>query len=167
MDCQVRIGGHVMKKVMQKQSVSSKKLADLLRRRRDSLRAMLNRELVELRSAHGEVRDSIDEAVDDEHRDIQSQLASAETRELEEVENALQRLALGTFGKCAACDEAIPAARLQALPYATRCVKCQRSAETHRGSAPLARFDWPTSDDSSADNDLSMDNLPTELGQYA
>ena len=156
-----------MKTVTKKQTVTSQKLADVLRRRRDSLRALLNREIVELRSAHGEVRDSIDAAVDDEHRDIQSQLATAETHELDEVENALRRLALGTFGVCEVCDEAIPAARLQALPYATRCVKCQRTAETHRGGASTARFVWPTSDDNSADSDLSMDTMSAELGLYA
>lgn len=155
-----------MRKVTKKQSVTLKKLAEVLRRRRDSLRALLNREMLELRSAHGEVRDSIDEAVDDEHREIQSQLATAETRELFEVENALRRLAHGTFGLCEACNEAIPVARLQALPYAIRCVKCQRTAETHRG-APTVRFVWPTSDVTSADNDLSMDNMSAELGLYA
>jgi DnaK suppressor protein len=82
------------------------------------------------------------------------------------VENALRRLALGTFGVCEMCDEAIPVARLQALPYATRCVKCQRTAETNRGT-PTARFVWPTNDDNSAENDLSMDNMSAELGLYA
>lgn len=155
-----------MKNITKRQPVALKKLAEVLRRRRDGLRALLDREMVELRLAHGEVRDSIDEAVDAEQGDVRSQLATAETRELDEVENALRRLSLGTFGLCEACHEAIPAARLQALPYATRCVKCQRTAETHRG-APTARFVWPTSDDVSADNDLSMDIMSAELGLYA
>ena len=153
-------------KSTKRQPLALKKLAEVLRRRRDGLRTLLNGEMAELRSTHGEVRDTIDEAVDDEHHDVCSQLATAETRELNEVENALRRLKLGTFGECESCNEAIPLARLQVLPYATRCVKCQRTSETHRGHR-IARFDWPTNDDDAADNDQLLDNVSAEIGLHA
>jgi RNA polymerase-binding transcription factor DksA len=41
---------------------------------------------------------------------------------LEEVRRAQQRLAEGTYGTCEVCGEPIPEGRLEARPWATRCV---------------------------------------------
>ena len=41
-----------------------------------------------------------------------------------DIDEALARIAEGTYGICAGCGERIPAARLEALPAATRCVNC-------------------------------------------
>uniref|UniRef100_Q02C95 Transcriptional regulator, TraR/DksA family n=1 Tax=Solibacter usitatus (strain Ellin6076) TaxID=234267 RepID=Q02C95_SOLUE len=46
-------------------------------------------------------------------------------RQLRMVEEALDRLESGDFGICLACDESIAEKRLQALPWARYCVKCQ------------------------------------------
>lgn len=43
----------------------------------------------------------------------------------EEVRAAISKLDAGTYGRCDGCGEPIPAARLEALPWATRCVDCQ------------------------------------------
>ncbi len=40
------------------------------------------------------------------------------------VRHALERIELGSYGICEVCGEAIPVARLDALPYATTCVSC-------------------------------------------
>lgn len=45
------------------------------------------------------------------------------------VRDALAKLATGTFGKCETCHHLIPAARLEAVPYARRCVACQQRWE--------------------------------------
>lgn len=42
------------------------------------------------------------------------------------VENALVRIEAGKYGICERCGEAIPVARLEALPYSTLCVDCAR-----------------------------------------
>ncbi|MGH7643322.1 MAG: TraR/DksA family transcriptional regulator [Candidatus Dormibacteria bacterium] len=42
-----------------------------------------------------------------------------------EVRAAVAKVDQGTYGRCDECGEAIPAARLEALPWATRCVGCQ------------------------------------------
>jgi DnaK suppressor protein len=42
---------------------------------------------------------------------------------LRKVEHALRRLADKTYGTCEVCGQPIPVARLEALPYATLCVK--------------------------------------------
>jgi DnaK suppressor protein len=48
------------------------------------------------------------------------------------VDAALERLAAGTFGSCVRCGNPIPAERLEALPWAPRCIDCQRLADRER-----------------------------------
>ncbi|MBN1589686.1 MAG: TraR/DksA C4-type zinc finger protein [Pirellulales bacterium] len=43
---------------------------------------------------------------------------------LSRIEIALERLEEGVYGECEMCGARIPKARLNALPYATTCVKC-------------------------------------------
>lgn len=42
------------------------------------------------------------------------------------VKQALNRFDQGTYGTCESCGTAIDPARLQALPYATFCLRCQQ-----------------------------------------
>lgn len=46
-----------------------------------------------------------------------------------QVEDALRRIAAGTYGRCARCGDEIDFARLKAVPQATLCMSCQRQAE--------------------------------------
>ena len=50
----------------------------------------------------------------------------AETAQLElrQVRAALMRHASGAYGRCASCDAKIPAARLEAVPFAIHCLAC-------------------------------------------
>ena len=44
--------------------------------------------------------------------------------------NTLQaRIENGTYGKCTNCGKQIPEERLEALPWATLCIDCQRDQE--------------------------------------
>ena len=43
---------------------------------------------------------------------------------LSKVEDAMTRIDDGTYGICDVCGEAIPVARLEALPYTKMCVRC-------------------------------------------
>lgn len=45
------------------------------------------------------------------------------------VNEALQRIEAGTFGRCTGCGKTIPKARLDAIPYAEYCVDCERKSE--------------------------------------
>jgi RNA polymerase-binding transcription factor len=51
---------------------------------------------------------------------------------LAQVETALQRLEEGTYGICARCGQEIAPERLEALPYASYCIKCQSEIEHER-----------------------------------
>jgi len=48
------------------------------------------------------------------------------------VDEALARLDDGTFGTCVRCGQPIAAERLEALPWAARCIDCQRLAARDR-----------------------------------
>lgn len=45
------------------------------------------------------------------------------------VTEAKERIREGTYGICASCGERIPPRRLQVLPTATLCVRCQERRE--------------------------------------
>ena len=75
------------------------------------------------------VGDSVDAALDCEQDELDSQLATVESRELAAIDAALERMRERRYGSCDGCGKPIPMARLQAVPYATHCIKCQREAE--------------------------------------
>lgn len=50
-------------------------------------------------------------------------------RTLKQIDTALARLHAGRYGLCSSCSEAIPLARLRAVPFATLCVPCQTKRE--------------------------------------
>jgi DnaK suppressor protein len=95
--------------------------------RRAELRKRLGMELADLKSSHG--GDVADAAFDASGEEMASQLAELESKELAQVERALKRLKQGTYGRCEACSSKILIARLNALPYSTLCIKCQREME--------------------------------------
>lgn len=102
----------------------------ILVRRRDALRRALAGDLTLLRELRSESPgDVIDAAVDSAQDEISSQLAEVEARELGSIETALERMKDGSYGTCEVCGGKIPLARLQALPYATMCIGCQRELE--------------------------------------
>ncbi len=53
-------------------------------------------------------------------------LRDRSTEQLVLVEEALARLEAGTFGTCVRCGRPVGADRLEALPWAARCIDCQR-----------------------------------------
>jgi DnaK suppressor protein len=48
---------------------------------------------------------------------------------VQQLEDALDRIELGTYGGCEECGGRISKARLAAVPYATRCIKCASQLE--------------------------------------
>ncbi|NPV09155.1 MAG: hypothetical protein HPY83_14495 [Anaerolineae bacterium] len=63
-----------------------------------------------------------------EHERTLAFLEVAESR-LEAVERALRMVETGTYGTCERCGAQIEKERLQALPDATLCLRCQREVE--------------------------------------
>src|SRR5919201_1870964 len=101
--------------------------------RRAALRKALAGELADLQKFKSESGDSADVAFDAGSEEISTQLAELEARELSQIERALVRMKQGTYGVCEVCQGKIPVARLNALPYSTTCIECQREMESYPG----------------------------------
>jgi len=107
--------------------------------------------------------DVVDAALDSVQDEISSQLAEVESRELARIEYALERMRGGQYGSCEGCGCNIPMARLNALPYATSCIKCQREAE-REGAPGRADVDWSRLlDVSPQEADLSINDIELDV----
>jgi DnaK suppressor protein len=67
---------------------------------------------------------------------VAQSLDTAAKARLLEIEGALGRMEANVFGQCEACGEPIDVERLEARPWARRCMPCQQSIEGQ------ARRDW-------------------------
>jgi DnaK suppressor protein len=139
------------------------KMRDLLMTRRNALRKALAGDLSLLKQLREQTGgDVVDEALDAAQDEISSQLAEVESRELANIERALVRMKHGNYGECEACGERIPLARLNALPYATSCIECQRAAETNGGGGG-GGGDWSrVLDTGFTDVDVSFSDLEAQ-----
>jgi DnaK suppressor protein len=130
---------------------------------RDDLRKKLARAAVDVEGGAG-TSNLGDVANDDAERDVNTQLASLESRELFKIERAIRAIREGRYGKCDVCGKAIPVERLRALPYTSHCVNCQRLQE-HNGEADDLEADWESAYDYQARQnvqELSLSDLPMD-----
>ena len=51
---------------------------------------------------------------------------------VDEIDRALEKLDLGTYGICERCGQAIPKERLKAIPWAALCVQCKSGGLSRR-----------------------------------
>jgi RNA polymerase-binding transcription factor len=51
---------------------------------------------------------------------------------VDEIDRALAKIELGTYGRCEQCGQPIPKPRLKALPYAALCVSCKSGGLSRR-----------------------------------
>ncbi len=84
----------------------------------------------ELSGGHG--LHMADFATDMYDREFNLGLASNDRELLQKVDNALKRMEDDNYGICVECQEVIPAARLEAIPYVETCLKCQEKLEQQR-----------------------------------
>lgn len=105
-----------------------------------------------------------DEAHDGSRTELDSQLASLESRELGMIERALHGMRNGQYGRCEVCSKAIPIARLQALPFATMCIECQRELE-ESGEYGGYEANWDAAfefEGRAADRELTLKDIDIE-----
>lgn len=141
--------------------------------RRDALRKALSGDMDAYREyAAMQVGDSVDAAVETANDEISSQLVELESRELGQIENAIERLRLGVYGRCEYCSEKIAEARLNALPYTNTCIDCQRENERSGGYGLRKVEDnrWSKiSDkggvDSDGDGDVNLAELELDMSE--
>src|SRR5438874_6510223 len=142
--------------------------------RRDALRKALNGDMDGFRefAAMNDVGDNVDAAVDTANDEISSQLVEIESRELGQIEHALQRIVEGVYGRCEFCNGKIAEARLNALPYTNSCIDCQRENEL-TGQSFGAAVDAPrwdkiytkSLDDSDGESEIKLSDFEMDLSE--
>lgn len=127
--------------------------------RRDSLRKKLTGEKNVNQKDVGDLGDVASAGATSE---LNSQLASIETRELRFIERAIIMIREGRYGVCERCETNIPIARLQALPFSVLCVNCQRDDE-EQGHVQDEEVDWTGACEYEgrfgSDREITMDDL--------
>ncbi len=78
----------------------------------------------------GRSTDADDQAQERENEETLTAIEAETESELRQIERALRHLEHGSYGRCEQCAEPIEAARLNALPHATKCSSCAQG-ETH------------------------------------
>ena len=109
--------------------------------RRTELRKKLAEDLDNLKNAEA-TGDQVDAAFDAGSEEMTSQLAELDSRELGQIDRTLLRLKQGTYGLCEVCAGKIPVGRLNALPFCTMCIECQREMEKFPDWGRQAGADW-------------------------
>ncbi|MCK6511414.1 TraR/DksA family transcriptional regulator [Myxococcota bacterium] len=96
-----------------------------------TLRHRLQKIQGDLRQEDGALSADFEEqAVELENSEVLAALEDQTHQKLRLIEQTLQRIHNGTYGVCNDCGDPIGTKRLEAIPYATRCIKCAESAET-------------------------------------
>lgn len=77
-----------------------------------------------------EVGDFYDSASNDRERDLSLSLNQRDRQKLAMIEDALNRIESGTYGKCPYGNEVIDEERLRAMPFTRYCVSCMEDETT-------------------------------------
>lgn len=70
--------------------------------------------------------DSEEQAKTIQNDEVIDRLELVERKELQQIDDALNRIKSGTYGTCTSCGEKISEKRLEALPFATICIHCMQ-----------------------------------------
>lgn len=111
--------------------------------RKEALEKLLSRLIAQRNALSEKVLDELglalpdDDGINDigeaallvERAELHTQLAALESRELAQIDQAIQRIRDGKYGICIECERPIPVVRLQALPFASTCIECRRDAD--------------------------------------
>jgi DnaK suppressor protein len=76
-----------------------------------------------------EVRDAVEDGDDRMMSTLDLEHLRRQEHELREIRGARDRMRQGSYGRCEACDEPIPVARLRVLPTARLCVRDEERLE--------------------------------------
>lgn len=109
-------------------------LKRILEERRREILAQVQEKMRDVRAEGGigegqGVLDAAESSEADIQDDIEFALIQMKSETLHRIEEALSRLAEGTFGNCFECGDEISERRLRALPFAVRCKDCEEARE--------------------------------------
>ncbi len=105
---------------------ATKETRDKLIARKAELERRINALETDIRRGTGGPlsEDSEEAALEQENDEVLDALDDQTRLELGQVVAALDRIASGKYGFCEKCGQPIGPERLEALPYAVRCIRC-------------------------------------------
>src|SRR5687767_3873485 len=99
---------------------------DRLLERREGLFMQVTEAEISSRERDAEAtQDPADMAANAYTRELLISMSANDRRLLELIDEALERIETSGYGKCVHCGEALPEKRLDAVPWARHCVRCQ------------------------------------------
>jgi len=112
---------------------TQKKYEKKLVEKRDTLLKLFNTtKTYSLELEDSASQDIADKASSAYNKEFLLNLTDTERRELLQVEKALERIKEGAYGTCMTCGCDIMPARLDAVPWASQCVKCKEQQENSK-----------------------------------
>jgi RNA polymerase-binding protein DksA len=102
----------------------ARQLIWLLRERRELLKRG--------RQARDVTPDPLDAAKEVEEEQLWLAVLDRRDEIRDQIREAVELVSEGRYGQCVECNMPIPTARLQALPFAVRCLACQERVEGRR-----------------------------------
>jgi len=112
-----------------KENLDFQSIRQQLEVQRASLQEHIKSEESRLGSPVGASPDPFDLAQDYHSKELGATLLRQAMRQLEQVEAALRRVDEDVYGTCIQCSASIAPSRLQVLPYALLCIRCQERRE--------------------------------------
>jgi DnaK suppressor protein len=111
-------------------SDSYETLRERLLKQKQEILDMYNQDLkAGQESADDGTDDLVDRANAAYNRELMFSLSDSERTMLLQIEEALDRMRQGSYGRCSNCGQTIGLLRLEAVPWARFCINCQELAE--------------------------------------
>lgn len=101
----------------------------LLAKERELVTAIARYEIDGRQVAHPDTQDLADQANHSYEKESLFQQSNSDRNLLGMVQEALLRAGKGRFGRCVECERPVEAKRLEAVPWARHCVRCQELQE--------------------------------------
>ena len=88
-------------------------------------------------SETGQIADISDHAAQTYNRQFEGELGEQEWQKLNQVDLAIEKIAKGEYGVCTQCEDSIPEARLEVVPFTEFCTQCLSEMEKNSRATSL------------------------------
>jgi DnaK suppressor protein len=103
---------------------------EILQSRKEQIEKNINSVNSELHQLSNlELNDEGDHASVNNNSMVESAIVEQQTKELQEIDNALAKIANGEYGICEMCEDEIGFQRLKVKPHAIYCIDCREIVE--------------------------------------
>ena len=125
------VAGKASKNAGDSRSQRYQELRTILEDRRREIQSEVQSRMKDVRADAGQlgVVDEVETSESDIQDEIEFALIQMKAETLHRINEALERLEEGTYGRCFECGEEIDPKRLRALPFAVRCKDCEEARE--------------------------------------